>query len=116
MVDAVMRHFDLLDFVDKSKELGVDEKVAKYQARQIEQAIEIAVDTVRFEIENKELATKNDIKELELKIGSNIKESELRLEKEIEIFRKEIAQSSNKVIYWVMGLLIASGLIQHLLK
>lgn len=93
-----LKHFDALDFVDKSKALGADENLAKYQARQIEQAIEIAVTTARTEIENKELATKKDIKELEIRIG----------------------QAKFEVIIWVVGLVaglfIASGLIQHFFK
>jgi len=98
MSTLAVKHFDVLDYVDQSRALGADEKLAKYQARQIEQAIEIAVTTARTEIENKELATKKDIKELELKIG----------------------QAKFEVIIWVVGLVaglfIASGLIQHFFK
>ena len=98
MTAIAARHFDVLDYVDRSRALGADENLAKYQARQIEQAIEIAVSTARTEIENKELATKKDIKELELKIG----------------------QAKFEVIIWVVGLVtglfIASGLIQHFFK
>ena len=72
----------------------MSEPVAEYQARQIEQSIEIVVNTARAEVENKELATKKDI----------------------ETVRKEIAESSSKVIIWVAGLLFASGLIQHFFK
>lgn len=93
---AVMtaNHFDALDYVKKSKELGVPEQVAEYQARQIEQSIEIAINTIRTEIENKDLATKKDI----------------------EMVRAEIAQAKNQIILWVAGLFVASGLIQHFFK
>ena len=101
MATIIANHFDALGYVKKSKELGVPEQVAEYQARQIEQSIEIAVNTIRHEIENKELATKKDIKELELKI---------------EQVRTEISQSSNKIILWVAGLFVTSGLIQHFFK
>lgn len=87
-------HFDVLEYVKKSKELGVTEQLAEYQARQIEQSIEIAINTVRSEIEHKELATKKDI----------------------EIVRKEIALATNKIIMWMGGFLLASGLIQHFFK
>lgn len=58
---ALAKHFDVLSFVEKSQELGVDEKIAKYQARQIEQAIDIAVSLAKEDLENKEIATKADI-------------------------------------------------------
>ena len=92
------KHFDSLDFVEKSKELGVDENVAKYQARQFEQAIEIAISSVKYDIKDKELATKGDVRE-----------SELRLQ-------KEISNSKNQTIIWVVGFILASGLIQHFFK
>lgn len=87
---ATVKHFDVLDFVDQSKALGVDEKVAKYQARQIEQAIEIAVDIIKQDVENKELATKGDVMSMKSEITSiksdialinaAIRESELKIE------------------------------------
>jgi hypothetical protein len=101
MATMTANHFDALDYVKKSKELGVPEQVAEYQARQIEQSIDIAVGTIRLELERKDLATKKDIKELELKI---------------ETVRTEISQASNKIILWVAGLFVASGLIQHFFK
>lgn len=94
MATAVIKHFDTLDYVEKSKELGVDENVAKYQARQIEQAIDIAVNTARTEIENKELATKHDIKKLEV----------------------QIHKAKFDIVIWMAGFLVASGLIQHFFK
>ena len=60
----------------------------------IEKSIDIAVNTVRTEIESKELATKKDI----------------------ETVHKETAEASNKTIIWIGGLLLASGLIQHFFK
>lgn len=102
MMTFTAKRFDALDFVDKSKELGVDEKVAKYQARQIEQAIEIAVNSIKADMETKELATKLDIKELELKLSAEIQKSKI------------------DTILWVGGimvsLLIANGIIQHFFK
>jgi hypothetical protein len=94
MTTTTANHFDALGYVKKSRELGVPEQIAEYQARQIEQSIDIAVNAARAEIENKDLATKKDI----------------------ESVRKEIALSSNKTIIWIGGLLLASGLIQHFFK
>lgn len=101
MTTTTVSHFDALGYVKKSRELGVPEPVAEYQARQIEQSIEIAVNTARAGMENRELATKKDIE---------------TVRKEIEIVRKEIAISSNKTTIWMGGFLLASGLIQHFFK
>ncbi len=112
MTAIAINHFDVFGYVKKSRELGVSEQVAEYQARQIEQSIEIAVKTARTEIENKELTTRQDLdlakKELELSIE--------KVRKEIEIVRKEIAQASNKTIIWMGGFILASGLLQHFFK
>jgi len=51
------KHFDALAYVKQAKLLGTDENLAEFQARQIEQAIEVATST----IESKDLATKQDI-------------------------------------------------------
>ncbi|MBY0379886.1 MAG: hypothetical protein K2P99_05740 [Burkholderiales bacterium] len=77
-----LNNFDVFEYVKRSKELGVPEDVAEYQARQIEHVIEIAIDKVKNEVEHKNvnLVTKGDIKEVELK-----------LQKEIDMVRKEIA-------------------------
>ena len=94
MTAITMNHFDVFEYVKKSRELGVPEQVAEYQARQFEQSIEIAVNATRAEMENKELATKKDI----------------------ELVRKEIALASNRTIMWIVGFLLAGGLIQHFFK
>jgi hypothetical protein len=94
MTVLASHHFDVLSYVKRSKELGVPEPVAEYQARQIEQSIDIAVNTARQDIENKELANKKDIKELELKI---------------EQTRTEIAKASIRTIIWVAVILGAYG-------
>ena len=87
MATLTTRHFDALEFVKKSKELGVPEPVAEYQARQIEQAIDIAISTIKEEITLKDLATKRDLE-----------------------------STKNQIILWVGGLVMASGLIQHFFK
>lgn len=86
-MSVAVKHFDALGYVKKAKELGASEALAELQARQIEQAIDIAVATVKEEISLKDLATKKDVE-----------------------------ASKNQVIIWVAGLFVASGLIQHFFK
>ena len=91
MTAHVIRHFDALDYVDRSRALGVDENVAKYQARQMEQLLDMATENARTAIEAKELATKKDLMEVKFDI-----------------------------IIWVAGLVaglfVACGLIEHFFK
>ena len=61
MPGLAVKHFDVLNYVKKAKEFGATEEFAEFNARQIEEAISIAVTT----IESKELATKNDIATLQ---------------------------------------------------
>jgi hypothetical protein len=112
MVTMAMKHFDILSFVKKSKELGTSEELAEYQARKIEEAIDIAVSVSRQENKHDFSSTNTEV----VKLYSEIKQTELRLlkeievvRKEIEIVRKEIAQSSNKTIIWLAGLLGTFG-------
>ena len=116
MAAMALRHFDVLGYVEKSRALGVDEKVATYQARQIEEAIDIAVITAKTEIENKELATKGDIRALDSKLEKELKALDLKIEQT----KAEIYKSKFDVIIWVVGLVaglfVASGLIQHFFK
>lgn len=138
---AVLRHFDALDYVDHSRALGVDEKVAKYQARQIEQVIEIATDNAinaaKTEVESQELVTKSDLNKLELRLDSKLQtldsklqtlDSKLQtmdsrvgqLEQKIEQTKAEIHKAKFDIVIWVAGLmvtlLVASGFMQHFLK
>lgn len=84
MATLTAKHFDALDYVKKSKELGVPEQVAEFQARQIEQLAEmIEEQNSKFMVlETKEPATKKD---LEI--------TKLELQKEIESVRNDIKKS-----------------------
>ena len=87
MTTFTAKHFDVLDFVEKSKALGVDEKVATYQARAIEQAIDIAIS----QSNDKDVATKQDI-------------------------ALAIAHLKNELIKWILGtgmsaLILLSGML-----
>lgn len=119
MAAMALKHFDVLGYVEKSRALGVDEKVATHQARQIEEAIDIAVVTAKAEIENKELATKGDMKSLELAMRSDIKalDKEIKaLDLKIEQTKAEIHKSKFEIVVWVGGFFVASGFIQHFFK
>lgn len=87
MTTLTSKHFDTLGYVQKAKKLGASEELAELQARQIEQAIDIAVSTIKDEITLKDLATKRDLE-----------------------------STKNQIIIWVGGLIMASGLIQHFFK
>jgi hypothetical protein len=71
------KHFDALAYVKRARELGTSEELAEFQARQIEQAIEVAIST----IETRELATKNDIIDL----------------------RKELVATELRLVKWILG-------------
>lgn len=81
MTALAMKHFDILEFVNKAKANGITQEFAEYTARQIDQLAE-TIEEQRIEIDTlkaKEPATKGDVRE-----------AELRLQKEIEVVRKEI--------------------------
>ena len=97
MTTLTVKHFDTLNYVQEAKKLGTSEDLAAFQAKQIEQAIEVAI----AQIETKELATKGDIRE-----------SELRLQ-------KEIALIESKLIKWILGtgigtILAIAGLLKYI--
>lgn len=80
MTTAVIRHFDILAFVNKAKESGINPAFAEYTARQLEQLSEtLEKQDVKIDaLTAKEPATKGDVRE-----------SELRLQKEIEIVKND---------------------------
>jgi len=84
MAPLLARHFDMLDFVKKSKELGVKEDLAEYQARQFEKVIDIASATTKEEFNAHELATKTDTKQLETALRTDIKQLEVDLKTNIK--------------------------------
>ena len=103
------KHFDALDFVKKSKALGVKDELAEYQARQLENVIDIAAFTARQEFNVHELATKTDLKQLEVEIvkfGVEIKQIESKLEIKIEQYRYDTL----KFVIWTgVGVVIFLG-------
>ena len=107
-----MRHFDILEFVNKAKANGITQEFAEYTARQIEQLAENIVEQ-RIEIDTlkaSEPATKGDVRE-----------SELRLQKEIEGVRKEIAILKNDnfrfIVYTGIGVSVyLTGAVYTMMK
>ena len=56
MTTLSVKHFDALSYVKKAKELGTSEELAEFQARQIEEAIEVAITAIKEEISLKDLS------------------------------------------------------------
>ena len=126
--------FNVLEYVKKLRSVNFTQEQAEMQALEMEQVVSrIFIDLkadIKQELHTDELVTKKDIEIIRLELQKEIemvrkeivvvrKEIEiirLELQKEIEMVRKEIVQSSNKLIFWVAGLLITSGLIQHFFK
>jgi hypothetical protein len=106
MATITARYFDALTFVRKSRELGVPEQLAEYQARQFEQVINIVSNEIKAEIKQElhadELLTKGDLKQ-QLEI------TKLELQKEIEIVRREIEVVRNDIKKSEIVLLIIFG-------
>jgi hypothetical protein len=137
MGTLAMRHFDLLDFVNKSTELGMPKPLAEYQGRRIEEAIEIAIASNQESLESKNLTLKKEIKDLEYAFQNDFKELDLKIlaiQKDIKEIEKEIKaldvkiqtvdsslkvkieQSKNQIIMWIGALVVASGFLSHFFK
>lgn len=120
MTAVAMRRFDLVDYIDKSRALGVSEDVAKFQARRMEELLEIAVNNTLAETEARELATRQDLINTENALRKDLINSENLLKLEIEKNKSELKQdilkSKIELVFWVAGMFIASGLIQHFFK
>ena len=105
-----MKHFDALAFVQKSKELGASEPLAEYQARQIEQAIDIAVSVSKEELTG--VATKLDIKEIEKSLRIEIKEIETSMRIEIKALDLKIKNVEMRIMrMYGAGFLIILGVL-----
>lgn len=90
--------FDVVEYIKKLRNAGVNQEVAEIQGQELEHVINNVLKQSKELFDSKELATKG-----------YIREAELRLEKEIEMVRKEIAESSTKTIVWTAGLLGTFG-------
>ena len=126
--------FNVLEYVKKLRLVNFTQEQAEVQALEMENVVSRIANDIKTDIKQElhtdELVTKKDIEIIRLELQKEIemvrkeimvvrKEIEmvkLELQKETEIVRKEIVQSSNKLIFWVAGLLLTSGLIQHFFK
>lgn len=86
------RHFDALAFVKRSKELGVKEELAEYQARQLDQLIDLAVAINKEDFNAHELATKVDLNQQQVVLTTEIKQLEVDLKVEIKRLEVTIKQ------------------------
>jgi hypothetical protein len=90
--------FDVVEYIKKLRNAGASQQLAEIQAQELEHVLEEAINTSKMDVQSKELATRGNIKELEVKI------EQTRLE-----LQKEIAQSSNRIVIWVVSLLSGYG-------
>lgn len=71
-----IKYFDTLEYVQRLEAFNVPREQASFQAKQLESALETAVQYVKHdiheEIDNKELATKGDILELKMEFKGDI--------------------------------------------
>ena len=103
---SIFTHTDTLSIAKRLIKAGLDRKIAEEQAEILELKFEEFRESYQNDIDKKDLVNKGH---LDLRI------EEVRFE--IEIVRKEIVQSQNKVILWVAGLLLAqAGLITTITK
>lgn len=95
--------FDTHEFVTELKQAGLTEQQAEAITRLHQQATTAVVDFVKHEHNLETLVTNKDldarIKETELKI--ELVRSELK--RDIEVVRKEIAETKSELIRWVVG-------------
>ena len=102
--------FDVVEYIKKLRNAGVNQEVAETQAQELEIALNSVLEQskqdTRQAFENKDLATKGDIaivkNDIE-KVKNDLQKAKLELQ-------KEIAEASTKVIIWVSGLLGTFGI------
>ncbi len=124
MSAIAIKYFDTLAFVKKSKKFGAPEELAEYQIKEYEKAIETAVANMKEEFKIADLATKQDlfaVKEdllaTKVELKKEILDSEKGLRSEMALLKselqKEVIHSRNQTILWVVGFLVANGILQH---
>jgi len=91
------KHFDALGFVKKSKELGVPEELAEYQARQLENVVDIASHSTRKEFDTRDPATKMDLLTTKTELQTEMKALGTELRAEMKELGNEIKHLDVKV-------------------
>ena len=101
-----IKHFSAVDFMQRLKKANFTDEQAEILAKETEDLFSNVIEHAKAEFDNKDLATKGDLREVEL-----------RLQREIETVRKEIVLIESKLIKWILGTGIGSILaIAGLLK
>ena len=86
-----VKYFDTLAYVQRSKELQKDpEALATYQVKQIESAIETAVNHIQQDTHSKEFATKTDLVEVKNELKADIADVRNELKADIADVRNEL--------------------------
>lgn len=88
--DMTIKYFDTFEYVRKSKEIKDPEDLAAYQVKQIESAIETAVQFVQHDIHNKDFSTKADVTETKTELKTDIQAVKTELKDEIQAVRTEL--------------------------
>ena len=78
-METTIKHFDILDCVNKYKSMGIREDIAQYTARQIDEAINLAVEAIRHDVDSKDHVTKKDLKITQTALQADTKALEIRL-------------------------------------
>ncbi len=84
-----IKYFDIHEFVKRSTELGASEALTEYQIIQFEQALEIAVKSVKDEVGAQNIVSKIDLENTRLELQKAIENTRLELQKDIESLRLE---------------------------
>lgn len=92
--------FDAIEYVKKLRNAGMSQEIAEIQGQELEHIIDALIEQTKQAIDNKELATKGDIRE-----------SELRLQKEIEILRSELKTDIKSLEIKILALYGAGFLV-----
>lgn len=124
-----IKYFDTLEYVKKSKEITDPEALAAYQVKQIETAIETAVQyvkkdssiditQVRDEINNKNWATKNDIINLRNELKNDIislRGELMTVKSELELKIANLRFEMIKFIVWtgVGSVMLLGSMMAH---
>ena len=103
MAVLTVKYFSVADYIQRLKKANFTDEQAQVLAKETEELISSVLDQSKFELGNRDLATKSDIRE-----------SELRLQ-------KEIALIESSLVRWAIGIgvttiITLSGVIFTLLK
>jgi hypothetical protein len=93
--------FDAVEYIKKLRLANFTQEQAETLAQEAEHLIGAVLDQAKQSIENKELATRNDI----LLVNGAIRESELRLQKEIKSLEVKLMTLYGGGFLFLLGIL-----------